>query len=199
MIAKVGAVAPDFESQAYFPKGEVKKIKLSDYRGKWVILVFYPADFTFVCPTELVDIAKIYDEIKGLNSEVFGISVDTVYSHKVWQEIELSKMVQGGLPYPLVSDLGGKIGQMYGVYDENLGLDLRGTFIIDPDGVIQSIEINNASVGRKADELLRKLKAFNYVRETGGVEVCPASWEPGKNTLKPSIEKAGKVYEECKS
>lgn len=195
MCCKVGALAPDFETDAYFPNGEVKKIRLSDFKGKWVVLVFYPADFTFVCPTELVDVADKYEELKGLNTEVIGISIDTVFVHKVWQEIELSKMREGGIPYPLASDLGGKIGQLYGVYDDALGLDLRGTFIIDPDGVLQSVEINNAPVGRNADELVRKLKAFQYVRAAGGKEVCPAKWEPGKATLKPGIDVAGKVYE----
>ncbi len=195
MCCKVGALAPDFETDAYFPNGEIKKIKLSDYKGKWVVLVFYPADFTFVCPTELVDIAEKYNELKDLNTEVIGISIDTVFAHKVWQEVELSKMVEGGIPYPLASDLAGKIGQLYGVYDDHLGLDLRGTFIIDPDGVLQSVEINNAPVGRDADELIRKLKAFQHVRATGGKEVCPAKWKPGKKTLHPGIDLAGKVYE----
>uniref|UniRef100_A0A832GP59 Alkyl hydroperoxide reductase C n=1 Tax=Caldimicrobium thiodismutans TaxID=1653476 RepID=A0A832GP59_9BACT len=195
MCCKVGALAPDFETDAYYPNGEVKKIKLSNLRGKWVVLFFYPADFTFVCPTELIDLADKYEELKGLNTEVVGISIDTVFVHKVWQEVELSKMREGGVPFPLASDLGGKIGQLYGVYDESLGLDLRGTFIIDPDGVLQSVEINNAPVGRNADELVRKIQAFQFVRATGGKEVCPAKWQPGKPTLKPGIEIAGKVYE----
>lgn len=195
MCCKVGALAPDFETDAYYPNGEVKKVKLSNLRGKWVVLFFYPADFTFVCPTELIDLADKYEELKELNTEVVGISIDTVFVHKVWQEVELSKMREGGVPFPLASDLGGKIGQLYGVYDESLGLDLRGTFIIDPDGVLQSIEINNAPVGRNADELVRKIQAFQFVRATGGKEVCPAKWQPGKPTLKPGIEIAGKVYE----
>lgn len=195
MCCKVGALAPDFETDAYYPNGEVKKVKLSNLRGKWVVLFFYPADFTFVCPTELIDLADKYEELKELNTEVVGISIDTVFVHKVWQEVELSKMREGGVPFPLASDLGGKIGQLYGVYDESLGLDLRGTFIIDPDGVLQSVEINNAPVGRNADELVRKIQAFQFVRATGGKEVCPAKWQPGKPTLKPGIEIAGKVYE----
>ncbi|MEO0278554.1 MAG: thioredoxin-dependent peroxiredoxin [candidate division WOR-3 bacterium] len=195
MVCIVGRPAPDFEVDAYFPNGEIKKVKLSDYRGKWVILLFYPADFTFVCPTELVDVATKYEEIKSLNAEVIGISVDTVYVHRVWQEYELSKMIDGGIPFPLASDLGGNVGSQYGVYDDIRCLNLRGTFIIDPDGVLQAVEINNAPVGRNADELVRKLKAFQFVRETGGKEVCPAKWEPGKPTLKPSVDLAGKVHE----
>jgi len=194
MSVRVGQPAPDFEAKAYFSNGEVKTIKLSDYRGKWVVLFFYPADFTFVCPTELVDVALKYNELKNMGVEVFGISIDTVYVHKVWQEIELSKLVEGGLPYPLVWDVAGKIGTLYNVYDENAGVDLRGTIIIDPDGIIQGIEVNNAPVGRNADELVRKIQAFQYVRSTGGAEVCPAKWTPGKKTLKPGIDVAGKVY-----
>ncbi|MEN3014062.1 MAG: thioredoxin-dependent peroxiredoxin [Endomicrobiia bacterium] len=201
MSVKVNQVAPNFTTEAYFSvNDEVKKITLSDYKGKWVILFFYPADFTFVCPTELIDIAENYDEFKNISTEVIGISIDTVYSHKVWVETELSKMLNNkSFPFPLASDLSGKIGQLYGVYDENTGLDMRGTFIIDPDGVIQSIEINNAPVGRDSQEIIRKLKGFQYVRASGGNEVCPARWKPGKKSIKPSIKIAGKVYKEAPS
>ncbi len=126
--------------------------------------------------------------------EVLAISMDTVFSHKVWQEVELSKMVEGGVPYPLLWDVGGKIGQLYGVYDEKLGVDLRGRFIIDPDGIVQSVEILNAPVGRNMDELIRQIQAFQYVREHPQ-EACPAGWRPGKPTLTPSPALAGKVYE----
>jgi len=198
MCIRPGLMAPDFEAQA-FADGEIKTLKLSDFRGKWVLLVFYPADFTFVCPTELVAISKRYQDFKDMNVEVLGISIDTVFVHKVWQETELSKMIEGGVPFPLVSDPAGKIGQLYGVYDEKAGVNLRGTFLIDPDGVIQFLEILNAPVGRNADELVRRIKAFQHVRESGGAEVCPAHWEPGKPTLKPGAEIAGKVYETWKA
>ncbi len=123
-----------------------------------------------------------------------ALSVDTVFTHKVWDETELSKMVEGGVPFPLVWDKGAKIGQLYGVYDPNLGLNLRGRFIIDPDGIVQAVEVLNAPVGRNISELIRQIEAFKYVREHAG-EACPAGWTPGKPTLKPSPELAGKVWE----
>ncbi len=127
--------------------------------------------------------------------EVLAISCDTVFTHKIWQEEELSKMVEGGVPFPMLSDPGGKIGQVYGVYDENLGLNIRGRFIIDPDGVIQAMEVLAPPVGRNVDELIRQIKAFQYVREHQGTEACPAGWEPGKTTLKPGPDLVGKVWE----
>ncbi len=126
---------------------------------------------------------------------MLAISCDTVFTHKVWQEEELSKMVPGGVPFPMLSDPGGKIGQAYGVYDERLGLNIRGRFIIDPDGVIQAMEILAPPVGRNVEELIRQVKAFKYVRESKGTEACPAGWEPGKATLKPGPHLVGKVWE----
>jgi len=122
-----------------------------------------------------------------------SISTDSVFTHKVWQEEELSKMVDGGFPFPMLSDSSGAIGQMYGVYDEGAGVDIRGRFIIDPDGIIQAMEVLTPPVGRKVDELIRQLKAFQHVRATG--EVTPAGWEPGKPTLKPGPALVGKVWE----
>ena len=124
------------------------------------------------------------------------MSVDSRFSHKVWQEEELSKMVSGGVPFPLLSDAGGRIGRVYGVYDEDAGVDIRGRFLIDPDGKIQAAEILSAEVGRNVAELIRQVKAFQHVRETG--EVTPSGWQPGKPTLKPSPALAGKVWETWK-
>jgi peroxiredoxin (alkyl hydroperoxide reductase subunit C) len=121
------------------------------------------------------------------------MSTDTPFTHKVWDEQELSKMVKGGIPFPMLWDQGGRIGEMYGVYDEDQGLDLRGRFIIDPDGVVQALEILSASVGRNVDEFLRQLKAFKHSRQTG--EATPAGWEPGKTTLKPGPDLVGRVCE----
>lgn len=140
-------------------------------------------------------VAVRYDELKGLGAEVLAISVDSVFVHKVWHEEELSKMVEGGIPYPMLSDPAGKIGSEYGVYDEEAGVNIRGRFIIDPDGVIQAAEILTPPVGRNVAELIRQLKAYQHVRATGGAEVTPSGWEPGKPTLKPSAELAGKVWE----
>ena len=127
--------------------------------------------------------------------EVLAISTNNIFVHKAWQESELSKMVEGGVPYPLLSDPGGKIGQLYGVYDEDAGIDIRGRFIIDPDGVIQAAEILTPPVGRNPDELIRQIQAFQHVRATGGKEACPSGWTPGKPTLKPGPALVGKVWE----
>jgi len=192
MAFKVGQPAPDFETKAYI-NGEIKPVKLADYRGKWVMLYFYPGDFTFVCPTELTAVAAKYEEIKALGAEVLAISIDTPYTHKVWQEGELSKMVPGGLPYPMLWDKAGQIGEAYGVYDEVTGVDFRGRFLIDPDGILQAMEVLAPAVGRNVAEMIRQIRACQFVRETG--EVTPAGWEPGKKSLKPGEELVGKVCE----
>jgi len=142
----------------------------------------------------LTAVAARYDELKELGAEVLAISVDSVFVHKVWHEEELSKMVEGGIPYPMLSDPAGKIGSEYGVYDEEAGVNIRGRFIIDPDGVIQAAEILTPPVGRNVAELIRQLKAYQHVRATGGAEVTPSGWEPGKPTLKLGAELAGKVW-----
>jgi alkyl hydroperoxide reductase subunit AhpC len=128
-----------------------------------------------------------------MGAEFLAISTDSRFSHKIWQEEELSKMVPGGVPYPMLSDSGGRIGQVYGVYDEEAGVNIRGRFIIDPDGVIQAAEILTAPVGRNPQELLRQIQAYQHVRTSG--EVCPSGWQPGKKTLKPGPALVGKVYE----
>jgi peroxiredoxin (alkyl hydroperoxide reductase subunit C) len=141
----------------------------------------------------LTAVAAKYDELKTLGAVVLAVSVDSPYTHKVWSEGELAKIVPGGLPYPMLSDPGGRIGQEYLVYDEENGVDIRGRFLIDPDGVLQAMEILAPAVGRNVQEMIRQVKACAYVRETG--EATPAGWEPGKKALKPSPELAGKVCE----
>lgn len=126
--------------------------------------------------------------------EVFAVSVDSVFVHKIWQEEELSKMVDGGVPYPLLSDGAGSLGKIYGVYDEAAGVDVRGRFLIDPDGVVQAMEILTPPVGRSVDETLRQVQAFQHVRKTGGSEVCPSGWTPGKTVLNPGPDLVGKVW-----
>jgi len=192
MAVQVGKPAPDFETAALV-QGEIKKVKLSDYRGRWVLLYFYPGDFTFVCPTELTAVAVKYQELNNMGAEVLAISVDSPYSHKMWQEGELAKMVPGGLPYPMLSDPGGRIGKEYGVYDEEAGVDVRGRFLIDPEGKLQAIEVLAPAIGRNVAEMLRQLKACQHAQATG--EATPAGWEPGKKTLKPAAAMAGKVCE----
>ena len=187
-MVKINQKVADFELNAYHD-GEVKKVRLSDYKGKWVVLIFYPADFTFVCPTELEEAAELYNEFKKLNAEILSVSTDTVYVHKAWHDISPSiKKVK----YPMLSDPAGKLCKEFGTYLEDDGISLRATFIIDPDGILKYMEVHDNSIGRSTKEILRKLKALIYVKEHGG-EVCPASWEPGKETLKPNLNLVGKI------
>ncbi len=138
-------------------------------------------------------VAAIYDQFKALDTVVLALSTDSRFVHKIWQEQELSKMVAGGVPFPMLSDAGGKIGALYGVYDEAAGVDIRGRFIIDPDFVIRAMEVLTPEVGRNPDELIRQIKAFQHVRATG--EVTPSGWQPGQTTLKPGPALVGRVWE----
>jgi alkyl hydroperoxide reductase subunit AhpC len=144
----------------------------------------------------LAAVAARYEEFKKLDVEVLAMSTDSRFVHKIWQEQELSKMVEGGMPFPMLSDGGGKIGAAYGVYDEAAGVDIRGRFIVDPDFMIRAAEVLTPEVGRNPDELIRQLKAFQHVRATG--EVTPSGWQPGEVTLKPGPELVGKVWEAWK-
>jgi peroxiredoxin (alkyl hydroperoxide reductase subunit C) len=191
-IAQVGRPAPQFKAKALIGE-KIEDIELDDYEGKWAVLFFYPGDFTFVCPTELVSVAERYDEFRELGVEVLSISVDSPHVHKAWQEHELSKMVEGGLPYPMVSDRAGLIGEKYLVYDPEEGVDVRGFFIIDPDGVLQVAEVLNASMGRDVDEMLRLLQGAQYVYARKD-EALPACWHPGDKTLKPGEDLVGKIW-----
>ena len=143
-------------------------------------------------------VASKYNELKGLGVEVLAVSVDSHFVHKMWDDYELAKMVKGGMPFPMLSDGAGNIGKMYGVYDEEAGVEFRGRFIIDPDGVVQALEILTPPVGRNVDELIRQIKAFQHVRETKGAEATPSGWRPGKTTLKPGPELVGNVWKEWK-
>lgn len=179
---------PDVEFQA-FHNGKIRKMRLSDFRGKWVVIFFYPGDFTFVCPTELRELAEMYDEFKKNNAEIISFSTDSPYVHKAWHETSPSI---NKVKFPMGSDQNGNISRIFGTYVEEEGVSLRGTFIVDPDGILVAMEIHDESIGRSAKEILRKLKAAKYVREHPG-EVCPADWEPGKETIKPSINLVGKI------
>lgn len=193
-VLKVGDRIPDFELDAYFPdKKDFGKIKFSDIsrQGKWLILFFYPADYTFVCPTELADIGQKYGDFRKEGTEIISISTDTHFVHYAWQN---SEKLLTGIRYPMGADPTHIISKSFGVYDEATGLALRGTFIIDPDEKLAASEVNYFPVGRNSEELLRKLKAFKYVRENPA-QVCPARWEPGKKTLTPGKELVGKVGE----
>jgi len=187
-MININSTVPDFELDSY-QNEEINKIKLSDYAGKWVLLIFYPADFTFVCPTELEDAATYYEEVKKLGGEIMSISTDTAFVHKAWHD---SSPAIGKITYPMLADPTGKVARMFGTYIEEEGLSLRGTFIIDPDGVLKTVEIHDNNIGRSAKEMLRKLQAAKFVREHGG-NVCPASWEPGKEVLTPGMDLIGKL------
>ncbi len=184
----IGKKIQDFELEAYH-ENKIKKIKFSDYKGKWIVLIFYPADFTFVCPTELEEAAELYPEFKKLGAEVLSVSTDTVFVHKAWHDA--SKAIKK-IKYPMLADPTGKLCRALGTYIEEEGLSLRGSFIIDPNGVIKAYEIHDNSIGRSAKELLRKLQAARFVSEHKG-QVCPASWTPGKKTLKPGLDLVGKI------
>ncbi|MEK7178809.1 MAG: redoxin domain-containing protein [Patescibacteria group bacterium] len=185
---KVGHAIPDFEREIYH-EDAIKKVKLSDYRGKWLVLFFYPADFTFVCPTELEEMALLYEEFKKINAEVVSVSTDTVYAHKAWHD--MSPAVRK-IAFPMLADPTGRLCQAFGTYIDDEGLALRGSFIVDPEGVVRALEVNDNSIGRSAKELFRKLQAAQYVEKHDG-QVCPASWEPGKEALTPGLEKVGKI------
>ncbi|MEK7514262.1 MAG: redoxin domain-containing protein [Patescibacteria group bacterium] len=187
----IGAKVPDWELDAYH-KDDFKKIKLSNYKGKWLVLIFYPADFTFVCPTELEEAATHYSKFTEEGAEILSVSTDTKYAHKAWHN---SSKAIGKVTYPMLADPTGEFSRLFGTYikeGEDAGLSLRGTFIIDPDGVLKTMEIHDNSIGRSTGELLRKLKAAKFVREHDG-NVCPASWEPGKDTLTPGPDLVGKI------
>ncbi|MEZ5358913.1 MAG: alkyl hydroperoxide reductase subunit C [Candidatus Zixiibacteriota bacterium] len=187
-MVRINDHAPDFNVEAYY-QGEIKKISLNDYKGKWTILFFYPADFTFVCPTELGDLADNYKKFVNEGAEIMVASTDTVFSHKAWHDTSATIKK---ITFPMLADPTGQLSRDYGVYIDAAGLALRGTFIIDPDGVLKSFEVNDNSIGRSSDELLRKLQAAKFVREHGG-EVCPMNWKPGAETLKPGLELVGKI------
>ncbi len=187
-VIQIDQEIPDLELEA-FHNEEIKSIKLSDYRGKWLILIFYPADFTFICPTELEELADRYEEFKKLGAEIMSVSTDTAFVHKAWHD--QSPAVKK-VKFPMLSDPTGRLCREFGTYLEEQGVSLRGSFIIDPDGILRALEVNANNIGRSAKELLRKLQAAVYVREHKE-QVCPAGWEPGKETLTPGLELLGKI------
>lgn len=190
----MGQEVPQFEMETFDPaRREFGKVSLADLKkkNKWTVLVFYPADFTFVCPTELADLAEKHAALKKLGAEVISVSTDTKFSHLAWRDTE---KLLAGVTYTMAADPTGTVSRMFGVYDDNSGLALRGTFIINPAGVLVSSEINFYNVGRNADELLRKLEANVYLMKHPD-EACPAKWQKGGKTLKPSEAMVGKVFE----
>ena len=172
-----------------FHNGEFIQVTDADLKGKWSVVFFYPADFTFVCPTELGDLADNYAEFQKLGVEIYSVSTDTHFTHKAWHD---ASDTIGKINYPMIGDPTGAITRNFGVMIEEAGLAERGTFVIDPQGKIQIVEINAGGIGRDASELLRKVKAAQYVAAHPG-EVCPAKWKEGEATLAPSLDLVGKI------
>ncbi len=189
---RVGQMAPDFSATAVVDQ-TFKIVKLSDYRGKYVVLFFYPLDFTFVCPTEIAAFSDRHDEFKALNAEILGISVDSEFAHLAWIQTERKQGGVGDLNYPLVSDIKKDISAGYNVLDPESGVALRGLFIIDRDGVLQHATINNLAFGRKVDETLRVLQAIQHVQDNPN-EVCPVDWQPGDKTMIPDPVKSREFF-----
>ncbi len=169
---RVGKKVPDLKAQAFMPDGSFKEVNLSQYRGKWIVIFFYPLDFTFVCPTEIQGFNAKYEEFKKLGAEVLTASTDSVFSHKAWTEKGL-----GTVKFPMISDTGHHWSKAFGVLVDETGISLRGTFIVDPTGLVRSAVVNDLSVGRSVDETLRTLQAF----QTGELTQC--GWRPGEKTL----------------
>ena len=190
-MSLVQKTAPDFKATAVLPDGSFKDIKLSDYKGKWVVLFFYPLDFTFVCPTEILAFSDAKAEFDKVGAQVLGVSVDSHFSHLAWMQTSRKEGGLLGLTYPLVADLNKSIARDYGVLIEEEGIALRGLFLINPEGKVAAATVHDLPVGRSTDETLRVIKAFQFVAKHG--EVCPANWSEGKTTMKAD-PKGSKEY-----
>lgn len=188
-MVQLNTLAPVFKAMAYHHSDEFKEVNLESYKGKFVVLFFYPADFTFVCPTELGDLADHYETLKSKGVEVLSVSTDTHFVHKAWHDVsETIKKIQ----FPMVADPDHAISKAYNVLREQGGVADRATFIIDPEGVVKSIEISDEPIGRNAEELVRKIEALIFARANPGL-ACPAKWQPGKETLQPGLDLVGKL------
>jgi peroxiredoxin (alkyl hydroperoxide reductase subunit C) len=187
-MALIGSELKPFTATA-FKEGKFVEVTDADVRGKWAVFFFYPADFTFVCPTELEDLADIYPTLQKMGVEVYSVSTDTHFSHKAWHD---TSPAIGKINYYMLGDQNHNLSKNFDVLREGQGLADRGTFVVDPEGVIQLVEITSEGVGRNAAELLRKIKAAQYIAAHPG-EVCPAKWEEGETTLAPSLDLVGKI------
>lgn len=191
MSLQVGQKAPEFKADAALGNDEFKNISLADYKGKWLVLFFYPLDFTFVCPTEINAFSDELDKFKKLGAEVIGVSVDSKFSHNAWVKTSRKEGGIQGLKYPLLADINKTIAGDYGVLLP-AGIALRGLFIIDPEGILQYQVVNFLNFGRSTEETLRVLQALQTVKQTG--EVCPANWKPGEKTMKPDPVKSKEYF-----
>lgn len=191
-IAKIDTEAPSFDLPFYDPKkDEDGRISSSDLKGKWYVLFYYPADFTFVCPTELKDMAEQEAKFKELNVEVLAASTDTVFSHRAWVKHE---GLMKNFPYKMLADHSTDVADIYNILDEESGIAGRGTFVVDPDGILRTLEVTSGPLGRNSDELIRKIEALQFMRENP-TQACPAKWAVWSKTLTPSIKIAGEVEE----
>jgi peroxiredoxin (alkyl hydroperoxide reductase subunit C) len=189
---RVGQPAPDFAATAVIDQ-QFKTLKLSDYRGQYVVLFFYPLDFTFVCPTEIIAFSNRHSDFEALDTEILAVSVDSEFSHLAWIQTERKQGGLGDIAYPLVADLKKEISTAYNVLDPEAGIALRGLFIIDRDGIVQHATINNLSFGRSVEETLRTLKAIQHVQSHPN-EVCPVGWQEGDKTMTPDPVKAKEYF-----
>jgi len=187
-VPLINSIVKPFKAQAYLG-GKFIEVSDADLKGKWSVVFFYPADFTFVCPTELEDMAENYEVFKSLGVEIYSVSTDTHFSHKAWHD---TSPAIGKINYPMIGDPTGQISRNFDVLIEEAGLADRGTFLIDPEGKIQYVEITAGGIGRSATELLDKVRAAQYVAAHPG-EVCPAKWKEGEATLSPSLDLIGKI------
>lgn len=188
MEAIINSQVPEFKVQA-FQNGKFMTVSNEDIKGKWAVFFFYPADFTFVCPTELVDMADNYGKFQEMGVEIYSVSTDSHFVHKAWHDVsETIRKIQ----YPMLADPTGALSRAFGVMIEEAGMAYRGTFLVDPEGKIKIAEIHDNGIGRNADELLRKVEAAQFVASHPN-EVCPAKWKKGETTLKPSIDLVGKI------
>ena len=184
----INAKVPEFKVQAYH-NGEFKEVTNKDIEGKWAIFFFYPADFTFVCPTELEDLQSKYAQLKEMGVEVYSVSTDSHFVHKAWHDT--SERIRK-IEYPMLADPTGLLARAFGVMIEEDGMAYRGTFVVNPEGLVKIVEINDNNIGRNADELVRKVEAAQFVAAHPG-DVCPAKWKKGAETLQPSIDLVGKL------
>ncbi|CAH1243031.1 PRDX1 [Branchiostoma lanceolatum] len=190
--AKLQHPAPNFESTAVLPSGEFKTIKLSDYKGKYLVIFFYPLDFTFVCPTEIIAFSDRVEEFKKVGCEVVAVSTDSQFSHLAWTNTPRKQGGLGKMQIPILSDKAMTISKDYGVLMEDEGIAFRGLFIIDDKGTLRQITINDLPVGRSVDETLRLVQAFQFTDKHG--EVCPAGWKPGADTIKPDVKDSKEYF-----
>jgi peroxiredoxin (alkyl hydroperoxide reductase subunit C) len=187
MCNLIGKKAPEFTAPAVMADNEIKAdFSLADYKGKYVVLFFYPLDFTFVCPTEILEFNRKLDKFKELGAEVVGVSVDSQFTHAAWKNTEVNNGGIGNIQYPLVADLTKKISTEFGVLNEEAGVAFRGTFLIDKEGIIKHYVINDLGLGRNIDEAVRMVQALQHLENYG--EVCPANWKEGDDAMKPTAD-----------